>query len=192
MNWFEKHINPLTYERLRRFTEIKRGWYSFIILAIAYALSLGAEFICGNQPLYVRYENTSYFPTLKFYPEDTFTGNGRGTRPDYKAIRTSDSFKSNAKNFMIFPLIPFGPEEIIDPATIAVENEVEVAISKESRTGTVNLDSGLIVKRSDAAGSFFGNATDPTGLKLSDYLDIGPDLRAGDGDAISESIRSAF
>ena len=62
------HLNPLTVKRLRRFRELKRAYGSFWILIGLYLVSLGSEFICNGNPLWVRYDGRSYFPVLFFYP----------------------------------------------------------------------------------------------------------------------------
>ena len=100
-------ISPLTKTRLRKFRSIKRAWWSFWILAIAYALSLFAEQIVNDHPLLLRYEGRSYFPTVKFYPATTFGGAYR-TEANYLAMRTDPDFKARG-GWMLLPPIPHDP-----------------------------------------------------------------------------------
>ena len=122
--WFD----PITRKRLQRFRESKRAYYSLLTIVFLYITSLGAELFCNDRPLYVRYEDKSYFPVLFFYPEDTFTGNGLLTRADYQAINASAMFNENPGNYMLFPLLPFGPQEIIKASSIPVDNQVEILV----------------------------------------------------------------
>ena len=69
-----------------RFKEVKRAHIALWLLALLYAVSLCAELLCNNVPLYVRFDGRSFFPIFAFYPEDTFTGNGQKTRADFKQV----------------------------------------------------------------------------------------------------------
>jgi microcin C transport system permease protein len=156
MNWPTVHWNPVTLKRLRRFRLMKRAWYSFWILMALYAFSLGSELICNNAPLYVHFNGRSYFPVFRYYPDDTFTGSGKHTRADYKAIAASAFFKDHPGNFMLFPLIPHGPYEIIDPASIVVADAVTLRFEPVARMATVNLRPDYTIARSTDASHFFG------------------------------------
>ena len=155
--WFD----PITRKRLQRFREYRRAYISLLIIVFLYLTSLVAEVFCNDRPLYVRYEDNSYFPVLFFYPEDTFTGNGLLTRPDYKTINDSPVFAKNDENFMIFPLVPFGPQEIIQASSIPVDDQVEVLVQREPRVASVNIDAGFVVRRQQRAEWFFTPAEGP-------------------------------
>ncbi len=116
--------NPMTLKRLRRFKAVRRAYAAFWIILVLYALGLCAELICNDVPLYVRYNGQHYFPVFRFYPEDEFTGNGRKTRPDYKAVNQTDAFQRNPDNVMAFPVIPYGPFESVDTASIPAPDHV--------------------------------------------------------------------
>ncbi|MGA1193740.1 MAG: ABC transporter permease subunit [Kiritimatiellia bacterium] len=147
-------MNPLARKRWNRFRRHRRGFYSMCLLLGLYGVSLFAEFICNDRPLYVRYEGRTYFPALKFYPDDTFTGSGLLTRPDYKLIRESDRFRANPDNRMVFAPFPNGPYEIIRPETLRDEEQVEITLVATPRVGSVNVDGNLAVTRSMAADYF--------------------------------------
>ena len=146
--------NPTTKKRLLRFKEIKRAHISLWILVILYAVSLCSELICNSAPLYLRFNEKSYFPALKFYSEYLFTENEKKTRPDYKKINNSPAFKKNPDNFMIFPLIPYGPFESIDPKSIAVSDSVTIIFTPMPRIGTVNIRKDYSIARSASFDSF--------------------------------------
>lgn len=148
-------IDPITRKRLQRFRAYRRAYYSLLIIVFLYLTSLVAEVFCNDRPLYVQYQGKSYFPVLFFYPEDTFTGNGLLTRPDYKAIHATPAFAHNEENFMIFPLLPFGPQEIIKAESIPVGNEVQIRVRRTPRVGSVNIDADLSIRREQRAAWFF-------------------------------------
>ena len=168
-DWFD----PITRKRLQRFREYRRAYYSLLIIVFLYLTSLVAEVFCNDRPLYVHYQGKSYFPVLFFYPEDTFTGNGLLTRPDYKAIDASADFNDNPDNYMVFPLVPFGPNEIIPAASVPVGDEVEIEVRRAPRVASVNIDPGFTVRREQKAGWFFSQAgSSVTGLDIRSVYDL--------------------
>lgn len=166
-----RHLNPVTRKRLRRFRGIRRAWWSLVVLVVLYILSLGSELICGNTPLYVRYEGRSYFPVLSFYSEETFTNSENMTRPDYKAIARSEAFRGNPANWMLFPPIPYGPEEKIDPERLEIDGRITVRVLPQPHVGSVNVRADGRVVRSRAAGWFFGiDDAEVEGRNLKDAI----------------------
>ena len=171
--------NPITRKRLMRLKEMKRAYISLWILTILYITSFGAELICNDTPLYVKYSDRSYFPVFKFYPDDTFTGSGKQTRPDYHRINNSEDFAHNSDNYMIFPPIAFGPFASVNPDSIEVADVVRVRFNPMPMIGTVNVRPDLTIARSASFGPFIGK-TDRTdrevkNLRLTDHFNI-PDV----------------
>lgn len=101
--------SPITLKRLEKFKGLKRAYWSFWILVGLYGISLFAEVIANDRPLVVRYQGRFYFPIVRFYDGSHF-GLGPAQRPNYKTLRHTAVFRENG-NFMIFPLIPYGPNE---------------------------------------------------------------------------------
>lgn len=56
--------SPLTAKRLRRFREIRRGYWAFLLLAAALVASLFLELYVNDKPLYIRYGERMRFPAL--------------------------------------------------------------------------------------------------------------------------------
>lgn len=165
--------NPIAKKRFSRFKEVKRAYFSLWMLAIFYFISLCSEFICNDVPLFVRFNGESYYPVLKFYPEDAFTGNNKKTRADYKKINNSMIFKENDENFMIFPPVPYGPFESIDPLSISVSDNITIVFSPISKMGSINIDKNYLVKRSVSFGFFIGkNDNEINDVVLTQYCDI--------------------
>ena len=165
--------NPITRKRLMRFKEMKRAYFSLWIITILYLVSFSSELICNSVPLYVRFQEKSYFPVLKFYPENEFTGSGKQTRPDYHKINNSPAFRNNPGNYMIFTPIPFGPYESIDPKSIAVSDLITLKITPMPMIGTVNIRKDYSIVRSARFGSFIGKKERAVkGLDLTEYFSI--------------------
>jgi len=165
--------NPITRKRFMRFKEMKRAYFSLWIITILYLVSFCSELICNSVPLYVRFQKKSYFPVLKFYPENEFTGSGKQTRPDYHKINNSPAFRNNPDNYMIFTPIPFGPYESIDPKSIAVSDLITIKITPMPMIGTVNIRKDYSIVRSARFGSFIGKKErEVKGLDLTEYFSI--------------------
>jgi len=131
--------NPMTQKRMLRFKQMKRAYYSFWLLLIIYGISLFSECICYNIPFYVHYNDQSFFPLIWYYPDNTFTGSDKKTRPDYKRIQQSDSFRKNPDNWMLFPIHPFGPNESVSPDSIKIDNQVYVTFDCQPVLGHIRL-----------------------------------------------------
>jgi len=171
--------NPVARKRWRRFRERRRAWWSLWILAALYALSLAAELVCNDQPLYVRCEGRSFFPVLRFYPEDRFLHNGIQTRPDYAALKERPAFRDAPGNFMLFPPIPCGPQQTLNPDSLRQEEKVRVTLQPLPRVGTVDMTPGFVAVRATAAGSFFDRPDDAVaGVSVADAWEVSPALRA--------------
>jgi len=165
--------NPMTRRRLSRFKEMKRAYISLWILVLLYMFSLCSEIICNNVPLYVKFQDTSYFPVFKFYPEDTFLGNGKHTRPDYYQINTRAEFLGSDKNYMVFPPIPYSPFQSLDPKRIDVSDHVIVKLKPLPMVGTANIRNDGSIAKSFRLGSFLGlGDKDIQNRPISDYIKI--------------------
>ena len=75
------HLSP-NQRTWRRFKSNKRGYYSLIIFAVLFVLSLFAEILSNDKPLLISYKGDLFFPVLVSYPETTFGGDFE-TEADY-------------------------------------------------------------------------------------------------------------
>jgi len=174
---FNDYKNPIARKRFLRFKEMKRAYLSLWILAILYLISLGSELICNNAPLYVRFNEKSYYPLFKYYSENIFTGNNK-TKPDYKKLNNLSSFKENPDNFMIFPPVPYGPFESIDPESIAVSDNVTIDLTPLPKIGTVNIRKDYSIERSDSFGLFISmEEKEVKDLVINEYFIIPGELK---------------
>src|ERR1051325_8872257 len=81
-------------KRVRKFKTLKRGYYSFLILLIAYAISFVLPLLINNEALVVRYQGKYYFPIASYYPASEFGMNAIG-EPDYRQLKTEFSKAGN-------------------------------------------------------------------------------------------------
>src|SRR5687767_6514683 len=54
--------------RLRKFRKLRRGYWSFLVIVVAYIMSFLLPVLANNVALVVRYEGRYYFPIIRFYP----------------------------------------------------------------------------------------------------------------------------
>ena len=76
---------PISKRRWRNFCANKRALWSLIIFSVLFTLSLFAEFIANDKPIFVSYRGDVYVPIFKFYPETRFGGDFK-TEAAYKEI----------------------------------------------------------------------------------------------------------
>jgi len=100
-------LSSITRSRLQKFRSIKRAWYSFWLLTIAFLIALFSEQIANDHPLLLHYDGHYYFPTVKFYSAQTFGGKYK-TEADYLKLRRDPQFKAMG-GWMIMPVIPHSP-----------------------------------------------------------------------------------
>jgi microcin C transport system permease protein len=95
--------------RVRKFRRIKRGYYSFLLIAVAYVISFFLPLLLNNTALAVRYNGEMYFPMLRYYPASAFGQTAFG-EPDYRALR--DEFaQSDRGDWVLMPPLPYSPNE---------------------------------------------------------------------------------
>ena len=96
-------------KRLRKFRRLKRGYYSFLAITIAYAVSFFLPVIANNIALVVQYNGSYSFPLLRYYRASDF-GQAAFGDPDYRGLK--QQFASAGQgNWVLMPVIPYGPNE---------------------------------------------------------------------------------
>ena len=76
-------ISPLNRRRWQNFKANRRGYWSFWIFTLLFAISLFAEVIANDRPLLLKYDGKFYLPVLFNYSETTFGGDFE-TTADYR------------------------------------------------------------------------------------------------------------
>lgn len=103
-------ISPLTRKKFKRFRDIKRGYYSFILLSLCILGSLGAELLVNNRALIVHYQGHWYFPTYgHMIPGRTF-GLNYDYETNYRDLARRFRRQGNG-NWVLLPPVPYNPYE---------------------------------------------------------------------------------
>ncbi|MEL0001813.1 MAG: ABC transporter permease [Rhodospirillales bacterium] len=97
-------ISPVNKRRLSQFKANRRGYWSAILFACVFVLSLFAEFIANDKPFLLVYEGDVYVPVFTAYPETTFGGEFL-TEADYRDPFIQEKISQNG--WMLWPLIRF-------------------------------------------------------------------------------------
>ena len=77
-------LSPLNQRRWRNFKANKRAYWSLMLFAALFGLSLFAEVLANDRPLLVEYRGEWRMPFLKFYTETDYGGDFK-TEANYKA-----------------------------------------------------------------------------------------------------------
>lgn len=104
------NLNPLTRKKIKRFKEIKRGYWSFLILSTLLILSLFAELLINSKALVVRYNGEYSFPVLSHVKQGTEYGLTSAREADYRALQRTFQ-QQGGDNFVVLPLVPWNPYE---------------------------------------------------------------------------------
>lgn len=104
-------FNPITKKRIQRFKEIRRGYYSLIGLVILIGLSIFAELFVSNRALMVKYDGKITFPTYGRFRPGTAYGMDYPYEANYRKLKAKFAAEKDSKNWVMMPLVPYGPEE---------------------------------------------------------------------------------
>ena len=103
--------NPVTMRRIRRFKEIKRGYYSLIILISLGGLAALDQVVVGKEALAVRYEGKWFFPAFTPKPFKGADFGIEGERADapvnYRKLKIAFKEAGEGGRVMM-PVIPYG------------------------------------------------------------------------------------
>jgi microcin C transport system permease protein len=76
-------LSPINIRRWYNFKANRRGYWSLWFFLVLFVLSLFAEFIANDKPLFIHYDGKNYFPVVFTYPDTEF-GDDLGTAADYR------------------------------------------------------------------------------------------------------------
>ena len=103
-------LNPQTAKKIRRFRAIKRGYYSFVALALLLVITSFGELLVNNRALIVSYDGDWYFPTYtSFHPGTDF-----GLQYDYEVNyrQLQQGWRAEGSdNWLLMPPVPYSPYE---------------------------------------------------------------------------------
>lgn len=107
---FDLTLSPINRRRLANFKANRRGYWSFWIFMILFAVSLCAEFIANDRPILVRYDGRFYIPVAVDYPETTFGGIFE-TTAEYHDPEVQKLIEE--KGWMVWPIIPYRYDSVV-------------------------------------------------------------------------------
>jgi len=103
-------VSPLNKRRWQSFKANKRGYWSLWIFLVLFVISLFAEFIANDKPIFIDVNGHWYFPAVVTYADTTFAKKPDpmlfGTAADYKDPYLMGLIKKEG-GFVIWPPIPF-------------------------------------------------------------------------------------
>ena len=102
-------------KRLRKFKRLKRGYWSFVAILIAYVVSFFLPMLANNNAIIVKYEDKLYFPLLEVYQATQFGQSAIG-EANYRALREQFTLEESS-DWVFMPPYPYGPNEsLLDEA----------------------------------------------------------------------------
>jgi len=105
------NVSPINRRRWENFKRNRRGYVSLWIFTILFIISLFAELIANDKPLYLNFDGRSYFPAFVTYPDTTFGEKGDpnlfGTAANFRDDDYLQDLIAKKGGWMIWPPIPF-------------------------------------------------------------------------------------
>ena len=81
-------ISPINKRRWENFTANRRGYWSLWVFLVLFLVSLVAEFIANDKPIFIHVNGRSFFPAVFTYPDTAFAKGDDpslfGTAADYR------------------------------------------------------------------------------------------------------------
>lgn len=107
---FQDHLSPLNRRRFANFKANRRGWWSFWVFAALFVVTLFAEVIANDKPIFVLYDGKPHMPVFVEYPETHFGGDFE-TEADYRDPEVVRLIAEKG-GFMIWPPVRFSYQTI--------------------------------------------------------------------------------
>ena len=105
-----ERISPINRRRLLNFRANRRGYWSLWIFTFLFLISLFAEFLANDKPIFIQYDGQFFFPILVSYPETIFGGDFE-TEAEYSDPEVQELI--GKKGWSIWPLIPYSYDTVI-------------------------------------------------------------------------------
>ncbi|HET6452665.1 MAG TPA: ABC transporter permease subunit [Spirochaetia bacterium] len=102
-------LDPLTWERFRRFRSIHRAWISLWILVALVGLSLVAELLVNSRAILVVYKGRPYLPTYDRVRFGDEFGLGYHYEANYREL--ARKLAQDGTGWVLLPPIPYNPYE---------------------------------------------------------------------------------
>ncbi len=80
--FFGMQLSPMGQRRLQSFRNNRRGYWSLKVFLLLFGITLFAEIIANDKPIFILFDDKAYFPIVQALPETTFGGEFE-TETDY-------------------------------------------------------------------------------------------------------------
>lgn len=123
-SWTSGPPNPMTVRKIRRFREIKRGFYSLLILLGLTGITALDQVVVGKRALAVEQNGKWQFPAFRASElknkDFGMMGEREEAPADYRELKRI--FKTAGKGRVIMPLVPYDPTgDTLPPRSRALE-----------------------------------------------------------------------
>jgi microcin C transport system permease protein len=173
MSFFK--FNPTTIKRFKRFRQLKRAWWSLLILGAIYFFSLGAELFCGTRPLVLHHQGRWYFPLFAFHPGSEFSPTGGSARADYLKLRADGIFDDS---FVLWPCIKNDPYRIISLDEIKPHLRWRLTLTAKPKVAGLTIGKELEIKKGSGIEVFLTTSdVSVVGASLETYWQIPAEMR---------------
>ena len=102
-------LSPIGERRWRTFKANRRGHVSLWLFGILFLVTLFAEFVANDRPLYVSYAGEGYWPVFVEYPETTFGGDFE-TATEYRDPFVAELIEE--RGWMLWPPIRYSYDTV--------------------------------------------------------------------------------
>ena len=111
-------LNPVTRRRWQRFRQIRRGYWSALLLGMLIALTLVGELLINSRALIDSYDGQWHFPTYGAVKPGTAFGLDYLYETDYRALKKQFAEDDDPSTWVLMPPVPYNPYE-----TDLIEND---------------------------------------------------------------------
>lgn len=102
-------LSPITQKRIAQFKANKRGYWSLWIFTTLFLVTLFAELVANDKPIFVWFDGAPYMPIVQNIPETSFGGDFE-TETEYRDEFVQDLI--NEKGFMVWAPIRYSYDTI--------------------------------------------------------------------------------
>ena len=120
-------LSGLNERRLHLFRVNKRGYWSFWIFLVLFAISIFAPVIANDRPVLASYKGELLFPTFTEYPEEKF--GGFLARTDFRDPFIQDEVKANG--WMIWPPLRYSYDSVNNELPTPAPSKPAFQMSRE-------------------------------------------------------------
>lgn len=103
--------NSASFSFFKKFQRNKRGYFCLLFLCTVFVITLFAEFIANDKPIFFKFQDKYYFPVIENVTESEL-GGVFATEADFRDQEVIKLLESDGGYFAIWPLIRFSHDSI--------------------------------------------------------------------------------